>query len=151
MSAAARATAASAFDPYERLRSWVYMCADKFSPWLHFRSDKYTVVDCVTLRLDESLPAATAERIRKALGSDADDRIVFERTRYDTWVKECHFEFAYTPLDLVIDDSFAYFEDSLGRRSRWTFLIDDDGEDCGPAYMTGTAGAETIPWLLCIG
>ena len=53
----------------------------------------------------------------------------------------------FDTIDLHIDDTWAYFEDSLGRQSRWTFLIDDD---CGPVYTTATSGAEKIPWLLVL-
>ena len=128
------------------------MCAEKWSPWLHMlRSDKYTVVDCVNVRFDEALPLATVEIIRKELGCNSDDRIVYDRNRYRPWEgAECKLQFSFEPLDLHIVDTWAYFEDSLGRQSRLTFLIDDDAEDCGPVYMTATSGAENIPWLLCV-
>ena len=112
MSACSKHNLYNPYNPYKALASWVCMCADKWSPWLHMlRSDKYTVFDCVNVRFDEAMPLAIVEHI------------------VDTW---------------------AYFEDSLGRQSRLTFLIDDDAEDCGPVYMTATSGAENIPWLLCV-
>ena len=135
---------------YKALGSWVRMCTYTWSPWLHIRSDKHTVVDSVHICFDKDhLPPAVVEKIRKELGGDADDRLVFDRDRYRSWETECNIEFTYEQLDLRIVDGLAYFEDSLGRQSRWTFLIDKDADDCGPMYTTATAGAEAIPWLLC--
>ena len=71
------------YNQYKALGSWVRKCTDTWSPWLHVRSDQYTVVDCVHIRFDKDV--VDVDSIRKELGGDADDRIVFDRGRYSAW------------------------------------------------------------------
>ena len=129
----------------ESLASWVHTCARAWSPWLFGRADVYTTVAHLDV-IFHGVPDAQREAIGRALGCDSESRVVFDGSRYNEWSYQ--FKFTSVPLDMHITPEMAYFEDSLGRQSRYTFEIGAD--DMGPAYRTAAPAAEAIPWLLCV-
>ena len=133
-------------DPTAGIKSWVYTCAEAWSPWLFLeRSHAYTVVDSLTLHFHDGVMPDIKSALLESLGPVK----TYNKERYKLWTgPECGFEFSYEPLDLHVTPDFVYFEDSVGRQSPWTLFLDDD--DSGPTYTTATTGANRIPWLLCV-
>lgn len=134
-----------------RLASWFEMCVVVWSPWIHFRENKYKVVDQVRLCFSDDISEELKRSISKAIDklqyvNVEDTSCTFDRKRYETW--ESMFTFEWEELTFCVNKDFAYFEDLDGNQSRYLFDMDLDLDKCGPTYFVPHKKPE-IPWLLC--
>ena len=130
---------------YIRLYAWIFKCVDAWSPWLFVKTDVYTVVDHVDVVFDPDVPLERVTYMKNLLGCDRYNCMLIDTNRYKMWENECGYKFLFEQLVLHITTKMAYFIDTKGRQSRFTFFLED-----GPRFETATEGNQVIPWLLQI-